>query len=452
MISVIKKPLWRNSEDQILKAAVMKYGLNQWDRISSLLLSRTSKECKNRWYCWLNPRINKSSWTFEEDERLVYLSYIFPSQWSTIASLIGRSAENCISRYEKLINTKLNLHNNENNNEKSDNLLFIGKIYNKDSIPPKNDNRKYDHDMQNILVEARSRISNIKGKKAKRKNRKENSSFSIYLQNRRFYKNKQFLLKEKTRNRTNLNLSLNNNVKIGMLNTIKKINDNGDLYLLKKKINSNNKTKENSLFWDQLKYLKSTSLLDNRILSSLSDVQNPRLVNTILKKSIPKYIISKKEKNKIFTSFNMKIYNCNGHNMVKNTTYVKYSDLKSLIKPNFSNIFNKFSITSKNIEKHLLKIQIRHNTSLYNQDSEKNFFHSSIQHLLGIYYILSDANIQNVSTLRSRRQALYENLYTNSYINLRNSCFLLTNLTRHYTGCETGLLKKRLMNVKKIDK
>lgn len=36
-------------QDEILKAAVMKYGLNQWSRISSLLVRKSSKQCKARW-------------------------------------------------------------------------------------------------------------------------------------------------------------------------------------------------------------------------------------------------------------------------------------------------------------------------------------------------------------------------------------------------------------------
>merc|ERR1712137_800285 len=140
---VLKKALWKNSEDQILKAAVMKYGLNQWDRISSLLLSRSSKECKNRWYSWLNPRIKKTEWTFEEDERLIYLYYIFPAQWSTISSLIGRTVDSCVMRFEKLINTKVFIEKDAragNNIE----LLNKDKLYNKESLPPKYDNIEND--------------------------------------------------------------------------------------------------------------------------------------------------------------------------------------------------------------------------------------------------------------------------------------------------------------------
>lgn len=42
-------------QDEILKAAVMKYGLNQWARISSLLVRKSAKQCKARWYvAWVH--------------------------------------------------------------------------------------------------------------------------------------------------------------------------------------------------------------------------------------------------------------------------------------------------------------------------------------------------------------------------------------------------------------
>ena len=36
-------------QDEILKAAVMKYGKNQWARIASLLHKKSSRQCKARW-------------------------------------------------------------------------------------------------------------------------------------------------------------------------------------------------------------------------------------------------------------------------------------------------------------------------------------------------------------------------------------------------------------------
>ena len=55
----MKGGAWKNSEDEILKAAVMKYGKTEWARVASLL-----------------PR--------EEDEKLMHLAKVLSGQWRTI--------------------------------------------------------------------------------------------------------------------------------------------------------------------------------------------------------------------------------------------------------------------------------------------------------------------------------------------------------------------------------
>lgn len=55
--------VWKNTEDEVLKAAIAKYGKNQWARISSLLVRKTPKQCKARWYEWLDPSIKKTEWS-----------------------------------------------------------------------------------------------------------------------------------------------------------------------------------------------------------------------------------------------------------------------------------------------------------------------------------------------------------------------------------------------------
>ena len=90
-------------QDEILKAAVMKYGLNQWARISSLLVRKSAKQCKARWYEWLDPAIKKTEWTREEDEKLLHLAKLMPTQWRTIAPIVGRTPAQCLERYEKLL-------------------------------------------------------------------------------------------------------------------------------------------------------------------------------------------------------------------------------------------------------------------------------------------------------------------------------------------------------------
>src|ERR1700733_6293045 len=60
---IVKGGVWKNTEDEVLKAAVSKYGKNQWARISSLLVRKTPKQCKARWYEWLDPSIKKTEWS-----------------------------------------------------------------------------------------------------------------------------------------------------------------------------------------------------------------------------------------------------------------------------------------------------------------------------------------------------------------------------------------------------
>ncbi|XP_067622296.1 protein transport protein Sec24C-like isoform X3 [Eurosta solidaginis] len=61
--------IFRVLSDEILKAAVMKYGKNQRSRIASLLHRKSAKQCKARWYEWLDPSIKKTEWSREEDEK-----------------------------------------------------------------------------------------------------------------------------------------------------------------------------------------------------------------------------------------------------------------------------------------------------------------------------------------------------------------------------------------------
>src|SRR5215470_4012979 len=81
----------------------MKYGKNQWSRIASLLHRKSAKQCKARWMEWLDPSIKKTEWSKEEDEKLLHLAKLMPTQWRTIAGLVGRTATQCLERYQKLL-------------------------------------------------------------------------------------------------------------------------------------------------------------------------------------------------------------------------------------------------------------------------------------------------------------------------------------------------------------
>ena len=64
---------------------------------------RLAKQCKARWYEWLDPSVKKTEWTKEEEEKLLHLAKVMPCQWRTIAPLVGRTAAQCLEHYEKLL-------------------------------------------------------------------------------------------------------------------------------------------------------------------------------------------------------------------------------------------------------------------------------------------------------------------------------------------------------------
>eukprot|EP01084_Bolivina_argentea_P213698 362862_1 len=123
---MIKGGVWKNTEDEILKAAVMKYGLNQWARISSLLVRKSAKQCKARWYEWLDPSIKKTEWSQEEDEKLLHLAKIMPCQWRSIAPIVGRTSAQCLERYEHLLDSVSHLNDDDDdiNNDDIDQQLL----------------------------------------------------------------------------------------------------------------------------------------------------------------------------------------------------------------------------------------------------------------------------------------------------------------------------------------
>ncbi|RGB32232.1 pre-mRNA splicing factor component-domain-containing protein [Rhizophagus diaphanus] len=181
---IIKGGIWKNTEDEILKAAVSKYGKNQWARISSLLVRKSPKQCKARWYEWLDPSIKKTEWSKEEDEKLLHLAKLMPTQWRTIAPIVGRTPSQCLERYQRLLD--------EAEAKEGADLGLTGPVG--DAGPSADDVRRLrpgeidpdpetkparpdpvdmDEDEKEMLSEARARLANTQGKKAKRKAREK---------------------------------------------------------------------------------------------------------------------------------------------------------------------------------------------------------------------------------------------------------------------------------------
>jgi len=170
---MIKGGVWKNTEDEILKAAVMKYGKNQWSRISSLLVRKSAKQCKARWHEWLDPSIKKTEWSREEEEKLLHLAKLMPTQWRTIAPIVGRTAAQCLEHYERLLD-QATRKDQDYKPEDDPRRLRPGEIDpNPEGKPARPDPIDMDEDEKEMLSEARARLANTRGKKAKRKAREK---------------------------------------------------------------------------------------------------------------------------------------------------------------------------------------------------------------------------------------------------------------------------------------
>ncbi|KAJ7694082.1 pre-mRNA splicing factor component-domain-containing protein [Mycena rosella] len=210
---IIKGGVWKNTEDEVLKAAIAKYGKNQWARISSLLVRKTPKQCKARWYEWLDPSIKKTEWSKTEDEKLLHLAKLMPTQWRTIAPIVGRTAVQCLERYQKLLDEAEAKENEElglagpdgDSGPSADDVrrLRPGEIDpDPETKPARPDPIDMDEDEKEMLSEARARLANTQGKKAKRKARErqlEEARRLAVLQKKRELKAAGIIMRHKTK-------------------------------------------------------------------------------------------------------------------------------------------------------------------------------------------------------------------------------------------------------------
>ncbi|KAJ3058680.1 Cell cycle serine/threonine-protein kinase cdc5/MSD2, partial [Rhizoclosmatium hyalinum] len=127
---------------------------------------------------WLDPSIKKTEWAKEEDEKLLHLAKLMPTQWRTIAPIVGRTPSQCLERYQFLLDAADDTTQNDNddNAPNADDVrrLRQGEIDPEpESKPARPDPVDMDEDEKEMLSEARARLANTQGKKAKRKAREK---------------------------------------------------------------------------------------------------------------------------------------------------------------------------------------------------------------------------------------------------------------------------------------
>jgi hypothetical protein len=126
--------------------------------------------------------VKKVEWSRAEDEKLLHLAKMLPSQFRTIGPLLGRTANQCQERYERLLDEAAAAAGGEVDATaallaeatSSSRKLRPGEIDpHPETKPARPDPIDMDEDEIEMLQEARARLANTQGKKAKRKQREQ---------------------------------------------------------------------------------------------------------------------------------------------------------------------------------------------------------------------------------------------------------------------------------------
>ncbi|KAL5196728.1 hypothetical protein ABZP36_000240 [Zizania latifolia] len=100
---------WSAEEDDVLRTQIALHGTDNWTIIAAQFKDKTARQCRRRWYNYLNSECKKGGWSREEDMLLCEAQKVLGNKWTEIAKVVSGRTDNAVkNRFSTLCKRRAN--------------------------------------------------------------------------------------------------------------------------------------------------------------------------------------------------------------------------------------------------------------------------------------------------------------------------------------------------------